>query len=181
MLIKISVAYSLAVFDILQPYQISGPRDRVQWRRSTNTKETAEHCSRRTAIQFMPAFCLEHSQHRWQTSQGLASKMSMDGWWMVQTTVRPVLTVLRTVRITIAAARASRPDVGSSCNHAMCVLLPRFPMLSAGPAQFQEQWKDFYAHELVCLFKASILSHVLVQPGEFMRSDPPFVNPRLHA
>ena len=37
------------------------------------------------------------------------SKMSMDGWWMVHTTVRPVLTVLRTVRITIAAARASRP------------------------------------------------------------------------
>lgn len=39
-----------------------------------------------------------------------ASKMSMEGWWMVQTTVRPVLTVLRTVRITIAAARASRPE-----------------------------------------------------------------------
>jgi len=37
------------------------------------------------------------------------SKMSMDGWWMVHTTVRPVLTVLRTVRITMAAARASRP------------------------------------------------------------------------
>ena len=34
---------------------------------------------------------------------------------MVQTTVRPVLTVLRTVRITIAAARASSPLVGSSC------------------------------------------------------------------
>ena len=34
---------------------------------------------------------------------------------MVQTTVRPVLTVLRTVRITMAAALASRPDVGSSC------------------------------------------------------------------
>ncbi len=47
--------------------------------------------------------------------RGRASKMSMDGWWMVQTTVRPVLTVLRTVRITIAAARASRPLVGSSC------------------------------------------------------------------
>ena len=43
------------------------------------------------------------------------SKMSMEGWWMVQTTVRPVLTVLRTVRITMAAALASRPDVGSSC------------------------------------------------------------------
>ena len=37
--------------------------------------------------------------------------MSVEGWWMVQTTVRPVLTVLRTVRITIAAARASRPAV----------------------------------------------------------------------
>ena len=34
---------------------------------------------------------------------------------MVQTTVRPVLTVLRTVRITMAAALASRPLVGSSC------------------------------------------------------------------
>ena len=43
------------------------------------------------------------------------SKMSMEGWWMVQTTVRPVLTVLRTVRITMAAALASRPLVGSSC------------------------------------------------------------------
>ena len=32
---------------------------------------------------------------------------------MVQTTVRPVLTVLRTARITIEAARASSPDVGS--------------------------------------------------------------------
>ncbi len=36
---------------------------------------------------------------------------------MVQTTVRPVLTVLRTVRITMAAALASRPLVGSSCEH----------------------------------------------------------------
>ena len=35
----------------------------------------------------------------------------MDGWWMVQTTVRPVSTVLRIVRITIAAARASSPGV----------------------------------------------------------------------
>lgn len=31
----------------------------------------------------------------------------------IHTTVRPVLTVLRTARITIAAARASRPEVGS--------------------------------------------------------------------
>lgn len=52
-------------------------------------------------------------------SEGLmtaqTSKMSMEGWWMVQTTVRPVLTVLRTVRITMAAALASSPLVGSSC------------------------------------------------------------------
>ena len=41
--------------------------------------------------------------------------MSMEGWWMVQTTVRPVLTVLRTVRMTIAAARASRPE--QAANH----------------------------------------------------------------
>uniref|UniRef100_A0A0A9GSN4 Secreted protein n=1 Tax=Arundo donax TaxID=35708 RepID=A0A0A9GSN4_ARUDO len=33
---------------------------------------------------------------------------------MVQTTVLPVLTVFLTVLITIAAARASRPEVGSS-------------------------------------------------------------------
>ena len=45
----------------------------------------------------------------------ITSKMSMEGWWMVQTTVRPVLTVLRTVRMTMAAALASRPLVGSSC------------------------------------------------------------------
>ncbi len=42
--------------------------------------------------------------------------MSMLGWWMVHTTVRPVLTVLRTARMTMAAARASRPLVGSSMN-----------------------------------------------------------------
>ena len=40
--------------------------------------------------------------------------MSMEGWWMVQTMVRPVLTMLRTARMTMAAARASRPEVGSS-------------------------------------------------------------------
>ena len=33
---------------------------------------------------------------------------------MVQTTVLPVLTVLRTVRMTMAAARASKPEVGCS-------------------------------------------------------------------
>ena len=43
-----------------------------------------------------------HPRHR-------TSKMSMEGWWMVHTTVRPVSTVLRTARITMAAARASRP------------------------------------------------------------------------
>ena len=60
-----------------------------------------------------------HNQQRGQTASGRTSKMSMEGWWMVQTTVRPVLTVLRTVRITMAAARASSPDVGSSCGTAM--------------------------------------------------------------
>ena len=35
--------------------------------------------------------------------------MSMAGWWMVHAIVRPVSTMLRTTRITIAAARASRP------------------------------------------------------------------------
>ena len=58
------------------------------------------------------------------------SKMSMEGWWMVQTTVRPVLTVLRTVRITIAAARASSP-VHSNIRFALtgsCKLFVRPPL-----------------------------------------------------
>jgi len=38
----------------------------------------------------------------------------MLGWCIVQTTVLPVSTVFLTVRITIAAARASSPEVGSS-------------------------------------------------------------------
>lgn len=42
--------------------------------------------------------------------------MSMLGWWMVQATVRPVLTVFLTTLMTIAAALASRPEVGSSMN-----------------------------------------------------------------
>jgi len=45
-----------------------------------------------------------------------ASNISMLGWWIVQTTVRPVSTVFLTVLITIAAALASRPEVGSSMN-----------------------------------------------------------------
>lgn len=40
--------------------------------------------------------------------------MSVLGWCMVQTTVRPVLTVFLTVRMTMAAALASSPEVGSS-------------------------------------------------------------------
>ena len=60
---------------------------------------------------------VNHGRMRISIGAGLwhTSKMSMEGWWMVQTTVRPVLTVFRTVRITMAAALASRPDVGSSC------------------------------------------------------------------
>ena len=38
----------------------------------------------------------------------------MLGWCMVQTVVLPVDTTFFTARITTAAARASRPDVGSS-------------------------------------------------------------------
>ena len=68
------------------------------------------------------------------------SKMSMDGWWMVATTVRPVSTAARTERITIAAARASRPagrgsssmlcsqrfaDI-SGLRYAYCILLKHF-------------------------------------------------------
>jgi len=44
------------------------------------------------------------------------SNMSMLGWWMVHTTVLPVSTVFLTVLITIAAALASKPEVGSSIN-----------------------------------------------------------------
>ena len=44
------------------------------------------------------------------------SKMSMLGWWIVHTIVRPVFTIFLTVLITIAAALASNPDVGSSMN-----------------------------------------------------------------
>jgi len=43
------------------------------------------------------------------SSSSKDSKMSMLGWWMVHTMVLPVLTMLRTVRITMAAALASRP------------------------------------------------------------------------
>lgn len=42
--------------------------------------------------------------------------MSMLGWWMVQTVVLPVATTFFTTRMTIEAALASKPDVGSSIN-----------------------------------------------------------------
>ena len=38
----------------------------------------------------------------------------MEGWWMVHTMVLPVLTMLRTVLITIAAALASNPEKDKS-------------------------------------------------------------------
>jgi len=41
-------------------------------------------------------------------------KTDADGWWMVHTTVRPVIATRRRARHTIAADRLSRPDVGSS-------------------------------------------------------------------
>jgi len=44
------------------------------------------------------------------SSSSKDSKMSMEGWWMVHTMVLPVLTMLRTVLITIAAALASSPE-----------------------------------------------------------------------
>ena len=43
------------------------------------------------------------------SSSSKDSKMSMLGWWMVHTMVLPVFTMLRTVRITMAAALASKP------------------------------------------------------------------------
>ena len=49
-----------------------------------------------------------------RSSSSNDSKMSMEGWWMVQTMVLLVLTMFLTARMTMAAARASSPDVGSS-------------------------------------------------------------------
>jgi hypothetical protein len=49
-----------------------------------------------------------------RTTSLKASNMSMLGWWMVHTVVLPVATTFFTTRITIAAALASKPDVGSS-------------------------------------------------------------------
>ena len=43
-----------------------------------------------------------------------ASKISMLGWWIVQTMVRPVSATFFTALITMAAALASSPVVGSS-------------------------------------------------------------------
>lgn len=42
------------------------------------------------------------------------SNMSILGWWMVQTIVLPVSATFFTARMTIAAALASKPVVGSS-------------------------------------------------------------------
>ena len=42
------------------------------------------------------------------------SKISMEGWWMVTITVRPLRDTFLTACITMTAARASRPLVGSS-------------------------------------------------------------------
>lgn len=42
--------------------------------------------------------------------------MSILGWWIVQTVVLPVATTFFTARMTMAAALASKPDVGSSMN-----------------------------------------------------------------
>ena len=47
------------------------------------------------------------------TLTSLTSKISMEGWWIVTTTARLELPTLRTVRMTMAAARASSPLVGS--------------------------------------------------------------------
>jgi hypothetical protein len=42
--------------------------------------------------------------------------MAALGWWIVHTTVRPDLATFCSTRMTMAAARASSPDVGSSAN-----------------------------------------------------------------
>ena len=45
----------------------------------------------------------------------VTSKMSMAGWWMVQTMVRPVSATARTTLITMFAALASRPAENLRC------------------------------------------------------------------
>ena len=76
----------------------------------------AFHISEKTNLQ--KKLC---SKYLWKiknkrTTSSKDSKMSMLGWWIVHTIVRPVFTIFLTVLITMAAALASKPDVGSSMN-----------------------------------------------------------------
>jgi hypothetical protein len=78
---------------------------------------------------------------RLQQFERRTSKMSMDGWWMVHTTVRPVLTVLRTVRMTMAAARASRPETNHTGLHC-CASNPCSPVSSVTESLGQHWFRD---------------------------------------
>ena len=55
--------------------------------------------------------------------------MSMEGWWIVHTMVLPVLTMLRTVRMTMAAALASRPAMCQRCQALVAKRLGKLHML----------------------------------------------------
>ena len=66
------------------------------------------------SMTIIPVRSIRYKTMKLRNTSSNASKMSMLGWWMVQTTVRPVSTVFLTVHITTAAALASRPVVGSS-------------------------------------------------------------------
>mmetsp|Transcript_27105 Transcript_27105/g.54546 ORF Transcript_27105/g.54546 Transcript_27105/m.54546 type:complete len:213 (-) Transcript_27105:175-813(-) len=57
-------------------------------------------------------------------------KISNDGWWMVHSTVRPLLAMRFTARITTRADRESSPDVGSSRNSTLGLAAISTPMVT---------------------------------------------------
>lgn len=67
-------------------------------------------------IQISSLHCIMKLGYEHYFTSSNASKISIFGWWMVHTTVRPVSTIFLTALITIAAALASKPEVGSSMN-----------------------------------------------------------------
>jgi len=76
------------------------------------------------------------------------------GWWMVHTTVLHVSTVFMTVFITIAAALASSPEVGSSMNYRGICMKFQLQLLAAWAAQ----WIDQYSHQATHLVLAAMNS-----------------------
>ena len=88
------------------PYITWPPRFR---RRSWNQMSSQQRGTK------MVSNCQQIQKHKkCMPTSSKASKISILGWCIVQTTVLPVSTVFRTVRITMAAALASKPEVGSS-------------------------------------------------------------------